>query len=53
MMQISGIDLGYRAHFRSISGFDSGYRAHFCPESLQRFIYFNQIEHLVHMEIVF
>ena len=33
-------------------GFDSGSRAHFRPESLQRFIYFNQIEHIVHMEIV-
>ena len=26
-------------------GFDSGSRAHFRPESLQSFIYFNQIGH--------
>ena len=31
-------------------GFDSGSRAHFRPESLQRFIYFNQIGHFVLME---
>ena len=39
--------------FSSISGFDSGSRAHFRPESLQRFIYSNQIEHFVLMERVF
>ena len=33
-------------------GFDSGSRAHFRPKSLQRFIYFNQIEHFVLMERV-
>ena len=36
--------------FPSISGFDSGSRAHLRPESLQRFIYFNQIGHFVLME---
>ena len=33
--------------FTSISGFDSGSIAHFRPESVERFIYFNQIEHFV------
>ena len=36
--------------FSSISGFDSGSLAHFRPESVQRFICFNQIEHFVLME---
>ena len=38
--------------FSSISGFDSGSRSDFRPESLQRFIYSNQIEHFVLMERV-
>ena len=33
--------------FTSISGYDSGSIAHFRPESVERFIYFNQIEHFV------
>ena len=36
--------------FSSISGFDSGSRANFRAESLQRLMYFNQIEHFVLME---
>ena len=38
--------------FSPISGFDSGSRADFRPESLQSFMYFNQIEHFVLMERV-
>ena len=34
----------------SISGFDSGSRADLRPESVQRFIYFNKIQHFVHIE---
>ena len=33
-------------------GFDSGFRADFRPESLQRFMFSNQIEHFVLMERV-
>ena len=33
----------------SISGFDSGFRAHFRFEWVQRFIYFNKIQHFVLM----
>ena len=32
--------------FFSILGYDSGSGAHFHSESVQRFIYFNKIEHL-------
>ena len=38
--------------FSIILGFDSSYRAHFRPETFQRFIVFNQIEHFVLMERV-
>ena len=38
--------------FSSISGFDSDSGAHFHSESVQRFIYFNRIEHLTLMERV-
>ena len=31
-------------------GFDSGSSAHFRSEWFQRFIYFNKIQHFVHME---
>ena len=31
-------------------GFDSGSIPHFRPESVERFIYFNQIEHFVLIE---
>ena len=34
-------------------GFDSASRAHFRPESLQRFIYFIQIQHFVLMQRVY
>ena len=33
-------------------GFDSGSRANLSAESLQRFMYYNQIEHFVLMERV-
>ena len=38
--------------FPSISGFDSGSRPNLSAESLQRFMYYNQIEHFVLMERV-
>ena len=38
--------------FLSISGFDRGSGAHFHSESVQRFIYFNKIEHFTLMKIV-
>ena len=34
----------------SISAFDLGSRAHFRSERVLRFIYFNKIQHFVHME---
>ena len=40
MMQVDSFNLG----------FDSDSRAHFGCESVQRFIYFNKIQHFVHME---
>ena len=36
--------------FSSISDFDSDSRPHFRPESFQRFIYFNKIQHFLLME---
>ena len=38
--------------FPSFSGFDSGSRSHFRPESVQRFICFNQTEQFVLVERV-
>ena len=40
MMQMDSFNLG----------FDSGSRAHFRSERVLRFIYFNKIQHFVHME---
>ena len=36
--------------FSTISDFDSDSRTHFRPESFQRFIYFNKIQHFLLME---
>ena len=45
--------IGYIFKFQwipSISGFYSGSRSHFRSESVQRLIYFNKIQHFVHLE---
>ena len=41
----------FMMHMNSFNfGFDSGSRAHFRSEWVLRFIYFNKIQHFVHME---